>query len=203
MGSNTETETGAAAQSQPSGNSTNVVIPLYKEEVRVGTRLVPAGTVELHKSVKTETFNQPVQLRQETLTVNRLPAGAASTNAQGSLTPTGRTGEQNLQAAGDQGKTFQDQDIVIQLYREEPVVQKQIVPSGQIVAQKQAQSQQMNIQEQVRREQIQVNKSGDAKNVNVSPNVQNAQPNEDQPTAEGAPPSGQEETSGSESGGNK
>lgn len=169
-GTPTATESGTAAQ----GGST--VIPLYQEQVAVGTRQVPAGTVRLHKSVKTETYNQPIQLQHETVTVERMPAGAANPP------PTGRSEEP--------GKTFQDQDVVIQLYKQEPVVQKQLVPAGQVVAKKQSQNEQMNIQEQVRREEIQV--SGGGTNVQVSPNL-NA------PTAAGAPSSGREETSGSES----
>jgi stress response protein YsnF len=155
----------------------------------------------LHKSVKTDTFNQPVQLRHETLSVNRTEPGAPGANPEAPLPPTGRTDGQNAQAAQQPDKTFQDQDIVIQLYREEPVVQKKVVPSGQIVAQKQAQTQQQNVQEQVRREDIQINKSGEAGNVNVAPNLQNTMQNQEQPPAMGAPSSGQEKTSGAQSGG--
>ncbi|HWI58094.1 MAG TPA: DUF2382 domain-containing protein, partial [Bacillota bacterium] len=49
---------GASAQA-----STNLVVPLHKEELRVGKREVDAGTVTVRKNVRTETVNEPVQLR--------------------------------------------------------------------------------------------------------------------------------------------
>jgi uncharacterized protein (TIGR02271 family) len=131
--------------------SNEVVIPLYQETVNIGKREVDAGTVHLKKKVITETVNHPVELRHETLTVQREPGGSTSGSAA-------------------QGQAFQEQDFTIQLHREEPMVQTQVVQSGRIVAQKQQQTEQSNVQSQVRHEDIVVDK-GDAQNVQVSGNV--------------------------------
>ena len=64
-----ESQSGSSASGQ---TSSNAVIPLYKEAVTVGTRQVDDGTVRLHKVVKTETVNQPVQLRTESVVIDRL-----------------------------------------------------------------------------------------------------------------------------------
>src|SRR5436305_5940845 len=48
-----------------------MVVPLREESVKVGTREVDAGSVRLKKIVKTETINQPVQLRREEVVIDR------------------------------------------------------------------------------------------------------------------------------------
>src|SRR5262245_12362839 len=57
-----------------------VSIPLYEEQIAVGTRVVESGSVRLRKQVTSETVNQPVQVPHETLVVDReaAPAGQAS-----------------------------------------------------------------------------------------------------------------------------
>jgi len=139
--------------SATTANQGDVVIPLYKESFAVGKREVDAGAIRLRKTVKTETVNQPIELRTETVTIDRLPPGAATANQ-------------------TQGKAFQDQEMIVQLRREEPVVQTQIVPNGEVVARKQFQMQQTNFQGQVRWEDVTVDK-GNAQNVNISPNFHN------------------------------
>src|ERR1700743_628750 len=66
-----------ASAPETSQASSNVVIPLYKESVTVGTRQVDDGTVRLRKVVKTETVNEPVQLRRKTVVIDREPAATA------------------------------------------------------------------------------------------------------------------------------
>ena len=134
-----------------SATSSNTVIPLYKESVSVGTRQVDDGTVRLRKVVKTETVNQPVQLRSESVVIERVPAA------------TGGVADSGSQA-------FEGQEVAIQLHHDEPVVQTQVVPSGQIVAQTRSDLRQTNIQQQVRSEDVAVDR-GNAQNVIVSDNV--------------------------------
>jgi len=137
----------------------NVMIPLHKETLNVGKREVDAGTVRLRKNVKTETVNQPIQLRSETVTIDRVPA------------PTGRTDTSSSQQT--LGQPFQEQEMTIHLRREEPMVQTQVVPNGEVVAQRQIQTQQTNVQGQVRSEEIVIDKSN-AQGVNISPNLKNS-----------------------------
>jgi stress response protein YsnF len=126
-----------------------VVIPLYQENVAVGKREVDAGTVRIKKVVKTETVNQPVELRRETISIERVPAGSTAQNAP------------------EQGKAFQQQEYTIQLHREEPVVEKQVVQSGQIVAQKQSQTEQTTVKREIRKEDVAIDK-GNAQDVKIS-----------------------------------
>jgi len=147
-----------AAVSDTQGST---VIPLYQESVRVGTREVDAGAVRLRKVVTTETVNQPVQLRKETVVIDREPAGNQSSQTTA-----------NYQQSG--GTAFQEQDTVIHLKREEPVVETQVVPTGKIVVQRKTEPQQQTIQRQVRHEEIQVEKIGNPQNVIISDNLRNS-----------------------------
>src|SRR4051812_49256006 len=60
-----ETPAPGARETAQTGNE--LVIPLYEEKLNVGKQEVDAGTVHLRKKVLTETVNQPVELKQETL----------------------------------------------------------------------------------------------------------------------------------------
>src|SRR4030095_6466201 len=94
------------SQSYASEASTNLsrdtVIRCYEESVVVGTREVDAGSVRLRKRVTTETVNQPVQLRRETLVIDREPASGQSSQAASSSAP---------------GQAFQENETVINLKR--------------------------------------------------------------------------------------
>ncbi len=160
----------AAAQTGAGQSATETAIPLREETVRVGTRQVDAGGVRLRKIVRTETINQPVQLRRETLVIEREPAA--------------NQGQANLQqdqgaAANAQGNAalnqpFQEQETVIRLTKEEPVVEKQVVQSGRIVAHRKMNTEQANVQQQVRREDIEINRMGNADNVTISENLKSS-----------------------------
>jgi stress response protein YsnF len=150
-------ESQSSSSSSTAATTANTVIPLYKESVNVGTRQVDDGTVRLRKVVKTETVNEPVQLRSESVVIERVPAATGSTADAGS-------------------QAFQNQEVAIQLHHDEPVVETQVVPTGQIVAQTRSDLRQTNIQKQVRSEDVAVDK-GNAQNVIVSDNL-TSNPNE-------------------------
>lgn len=175
---------GSEANNQSSVNQASTanetVIPLHEETVKVGTREVNAGSVRIRKVVKTETVNQPVQVRRESLVVDRQQ---------------GENNQANAAQAGDLSTPFQENEIVIQLKREEPVVETQVVPTGRIVAQKRATTEQQNIQRQVRREDVEVTKEGNAENVTISENIRSGSRAE----ASGAPPAGSTEARGTSS----
>ena len=155
----TETEAAAPPQQattdqQAAPGASQTVIPLYKENMIVGKREVDAGTVRVKKVVHTETVNQPVELRRETISIDREPAGNAS----------------QISQAPSSGTAFQEQEFTIQLKREEPVVETRVVQTGQIVAQKRDQPQTQTVQRQVRQEDVVVDK-GTAQDVQISPAV--------------------------------
>jgi uncharacterized protein (TIGR02271 family) len=135
-------------------NGTNTVIPLYKESLAVGKRDVDAGSVRVKKVVKTETVNQPIELRHEEIEIERMPASSET-------------------ASAPSGTAFQQQDTVIHLTKEEPVVEKQITSAGQVVVKTRSASTQANIQRDVRSEDVAVVKSGNAgQNVTIGQNIQ-------------------------------
>lgn len=145
------------AQYQPTQTDTNnMVIPLYEESLNVGKREVEAGAVHLRKIVRTETVNQPVELRHEEVVIDREPPGAQTSASQPS---------QEL------SQQFQEGETVIRLQREVPVVEKQIQPAGRIVVQTRMSGDQTNVQSQIRREDIDIIKEGNPQNVIIGENV--------------------------------
>ena len=74
----------------------------------------------------------------ETISIDRQPASSSQT--------------------ADQGKAFQEQDFTIQLHNEEPVVEKRVVQTGQVVASKQATTEQRNVQREIRKEDVAIDK---------------------------------------------
>jgi len=144
------TQTTQYQQTQP-GN--NVVIPLYEETLNVGKREVEAGAVRLRKVVRTETINQPVQLRHEEVVIDREPGNGTA------------TGQEEL------NQQFQEGETVIRLKSEVPVIEKQVQPTGKIVVQTRMTGDQTNIVTQIRREDINVVKEGNAQNVIIGQNI--------------------------------
>lgn len=143
----TTTATTTTSTMQPTGQPTGTqTIPLYKEQVNVGSQQVNDGTVTIKKVVKTETVNEPVTLRKETLVIDRQPA----------------SGQEQPSS-----QAFQDQQVTIQLHHDEPFVSTQVVPNGQVVATTKADSQQTTIQKQIRSEDVAIDK-GNAQNVIIS-----------------------------------
>ena len=147
----------------------DVSMPLYSESLKVGKRDVENGSVKLRKTVKTETASQPIELRRETVTIDRV----AFENAQQAA---------NAGQPNDIGAAFQEKEIVIDVKREEAVVEVQPYISGRIVAQKRATTEKQNVDRQIRREVVEVIKQGDTQGIIVSEKVT-------QDSATGAPKS--------------
>lgn len=167
-------------QAQTQARAANeAVIPLHQETLRVGTREVDAGAVRIRKIVKTEVVNQPVQVRTESLVVDRVPAGSAA-QANGA------------QPQGSIATPFQEGEVVIQLKKQEPVVETQVVPTGTVVAQTRMNTDQVNIQREVRREDVEVVKEGNVQNVTISQDLHS-------PLAAGAGPATGGAVTGAES----
>jgi uncharacterized protein (TIGR02271 family) len=167
-GASYETQGGAAT------SGANMVIPLQKEQVNVGAQQVDQGSVRIKKIVKTETVNTPVTLRTESVSVERVPTSQAPQATGGSL-----------------GAPFQEGETVINLSKEQPFVSTQVVPAGSVVVKKQVNMQNVNIQRQVRSEDVAAVPSGNLENIHISGNVPTSG-NE----AQGAPPANYNEQSG-------
>lgn len=136
----------AGTQAQRAEGREETTMPLTEEHLKVGKRQVEAGGVRLRKVVRTENVNQPVELRREEIVIERVPGQAGA-------------------AAG--GKQFQQEDIYIPLRREEAVVQKEGVVREQVRVRKTAQTEQQNVSEQVRKEDVEIEESGDASRIHT------------------------------------
>lgn len=117
---------------------------LREEQVKVGKREVEAGGVRLRKIVRTEIVNQPVELRREEIVVERVPASEA------------HSGEQ---------RAFNEQEVFIPLRREEAVVQKETSLREEVRVRKQTQTDRQQVTEQVRKEDVEIEETGEARRV--------------------------------------
>jgi stress response protein YsnF len=120
--------------------------------------MVEVGSVRLRKQITTETVNQPVQIRRETLVVDRV-AGTGS--------------QETAATAGTAGTftPFEQGEIVIKLHKEEPVIEKKVIASGRIVAKTTTDTEQVTVSREVRKENIDVEKIGNPQNVTISESV--------------------------------
>lgn len=133
----TGTSEGAAtSEAQNAPAQGNVVIPLSREQLNVGTQQVPGGNIVVRKQVTTRTESVPVQVREESVTVNKVPGGGAPAGNTALNTP------------------FQPGQINIPLVREQPVVTKQVVPNGTVVINRQQTTRTINAQGEVRSEDV-------------------------------------------------
>lgn len=169
-GNTTAETTGAGASkggTTMAAGQENVVVPLYQEHVKIGKHEVDAGGVRIRKHVTSEALNQPLELRQETLSIERLPAdqGAPATSGQGTAAAAPQQGQL--------GQPFQEGEMTIHLQKEEPLVERSMSQSGKIVAQKHSTTQQTTVKENVRKEQVDIEKLGNPSGVTLSQNLKN------------------------------
>jgi len=117
-------------------------IPLYREQLAVGKREIPKGTVVIRKIVSTQTTNIPVQLRREDIVVERLQA--------------------NDPRAADYARTanapFAAQEVVVDLSREVSVVETSAIPTEVVRAQKTVSQHEQQIADTVRIEEVNIDR---------------------------------------------
>jgi uncharacterized protein (TIGR02271 family) len=121
-----------------SARSERTSMALSEEELKVGKREVEYGGIRLRKVIRTETVNQPVELKREEIVVERVP---------GAQTAKG-------------GKAFEQEEIYIPLRREEAVVQKETRVREEVRVSKRAETERQNVSQQVRKEEVQIDRSG-------------------------------------------
>lgn len=109
-------------------------LQLKKEDLKVGKREVESGGVRLRKVVRSESVNQPIDLKHEEIEIERVPAGSGK--------PT--------------DATFHDQDIYIPLRREEAVVSKEAKVSETVRARKRTETETGEISETLRKEELEI-----------------------------------------------
>jgi uncharacterized protein (TIGR02271 family) len=104
-----------------------------EEELRVGTRAVETGRVRLRKWVETEPVEADVELRQETVHVERRPI------------------DQEVQAG-----TIGEDEVEVRLTGEEAVVEKRAVAREEISLDKDVDVEQRTISDEVRKERVEI-----------------------------------------------
>jgi uncharacterized protein (TIGR02271 family) len=119
-----------------------VRVPLSKEEVKIGKREVEAGGVRLRKIIRTETVNQPVELQREEIVVERVPAKGTPSRTD---------------------VAFREEEIYIPLRREEPMVEKTVRTTEEVRVGKKRETERRDISETVRREDVDIQRQGDAR----------------------------------------
>ena len=120
----------------------DIEVPLSKEEVRIGKREVSAGDIKVRRKVETEQVSVPVELKREEAVVERV-----------SPSETRSTGKQ----------PFQEERIEVPLKREEPVVEKESRVTGGVRIRKTEGVEEQTVQENVRREAVDIDESGNAR----------------------------------------
>jgi uncharacterized protein (TIGR02271 family) len=108
-----------------------------EEELHVGTEDVQSGRARLRKWVETEPVSLDVQLQQETARVTREPVE---------------------QPAGD--IDIGDEEVVVQLRGEQPVVEKRAVAKERIALEKDVETETATVSDHVRKERVDI--EGDA-----------------------------------------
>jgi len=104
-----------------------------EEEIEVGKRPVEAGSARLRKWVETEPVALDVQLKQEVARVTR---------------------ERIKEPAGEH--EFGEDEVEMPLHGEKPVVQKQAVAKERVGLQKDVETEQHTVEDEVRKERIEV-----------------------------------------------
>jgi uncharacterized protein (TIGR02271 family) len=132
----------AQAQGQRAGQTgESVRMPLMEEQLKIGKREVESGGVRLRKVVHTEPVREGVELRREEAVIERVPAG---------------------QGARPSDKAFKEEDIYVPLRREEAVVQKEANVREEVRLRKTSQTEGQQISDQVRKEDVEIEESGEA-----------------------------------------
>ena len=141
IGTTEQQQTRRTTQQQPAQSGEDQQnLTLAEEQLRVDTRPVEAGRARLRKVVRTERVSQPVELRREQVTVERVPANGQEVPA----------------------NAFQEQAIEVPLTREEPVVEKEAHVAEQVRVRKSARTERRAVEGDVRREDVEVDRQGEA-----------------------------------------
>ena len=129
----------------------NVTIPLAEERVVLGKREVQAGGIRLRKVIRTEVVHQPIELRREEIIIERVPG------------PEGGPSATNV---------FNEEVIFVPIHREEPIVAKEARIREEVRVRKTARVEHKDIEEHVRKEDIEVLNSEDAQQQSEPTRVQ-------------------------------
>jgi uncharacterized protein (TIGR02271 family) len=129
---------GGPAGRDTSGPTTDDAMTRSEEELNVGTTEREAGRVRLRKYVVEDEVTQTVPVRREEVRVEREPITDA-----------------NVDEAMD-GPEISEEEHEVVLHEEEPVAEKRAVPKERVRLDKDAQTEEREVSETVRKEEIEV-----------------------------------------------
>jgi uncharacterized protein (TIGR02271 family) len=130
------TRTGTADTSAGEGTGTDDAMTRSEEEVRVGTERQPAGGARLRKWVETDEVERSVPVRREQARVESEPIT-----------------DDNVDQAMS-GPEISESEHEVVLHEEEPVVEKRTVPKERVRLEKDVETDEEQVSEQVRKERI-------------------------------------------------
>ena len=129
-------DNGGAVGHDTSGPTTDDAMTRSEEELRVGKAEHESGRARLRKYVVTEEVQQTVPVRREEVRVEREPITDA-----------------NVDDALD-GPEISEEEHEVVLHEEQPVVEKRTVPKERVRMEKESVTEEAQVSEQVRKEQI-------------------------------------------------
>jgi uncharacterized protein (TIGR02271 family) len=132
-----DTDRGAVGR-DTSGPTTDDAMTRSEEELRVGTETRERGRARLRKYVTTETQQVTVPVQREEIRVEREPITDA-----------------NLDAATS-GPAISEEEHEVTLHEETPVVEKRVVPRERVRMDTETVTEERQVSEDVRKEQIEV-----------------------------------------------
>jgi uncharacterized protein (TIGR02271 family) len=135
-----------AAGRETSGPTTDDAMTRSEEELRVGTTQRERGRARLRKYVTTETRQVTVPVQREELRVEREPITDANRDAAVS------------------GPEISEEEHEVTLREEEPVVEKRVVPRERVRLDTETVTDERQVAEEVRKEQIEVEGDQDRHN---------------------------------------
>jgi uncharacterized protein (TIGR02271 family) len=131
-------DTGRETGREASGQTSDDAMTRSEEELQVGTQPRERGRVRLRKYVTTDQVTQTLPVRREEVRLEHVP-------------PT----DANVDAA-TRGPEVTDSGHEVVLHEEQPVVEKRVVPKERVRLEKETVTDQQQVAEEVRKEQIDV-----------------------------------------------
>jgi len=127
---------GGASGSDTSGPNTDDAMTRSEEELRVGKSAHERGRARLRKYIVTEEVQTTVPVQREEVRVEREPIT-----------------DENVEQALD-GPELSEEEHEVVLHEEQPVVEKRVVPKERVALRKDTVTDEREVSEQVRKEQI-------------------------------------------------
>jgi uncharacterized protein (TIGR02271 family) len=134
--------TGGTVGRDVSGPTTDDAMTRSEEELRVGTTQREAGRARLRKYVVEDQVTQTVPVRREEVRIEREPITDANVDA------------------ATEGPAISEEEHEVVLHEEQAVVDKQVVPKERVRLDKETYTEEQQVSDTVRKEQIDVDDAG-------------------------------------------